>query len=147
MKDIARLGRISTIDYARGMASVIYPDRNNEPSPEFPFFSMAYEMPKVDDLVVVLLLANSTAKGFILGVPWSTSNVPVESGKGIFYKQFSDGAYVRYDSNTKEMEVSAERVKLKHLTVEELEVSGVAKIPHPENNIAEDSQDKVWWET
>lgn len=144
MQDVVRLGRISTIDYARGLASVIYPDRNDEPSPEFPFFSMAYEMPKTDDLVVVLLVPNSTMKGVILGIPWGSSNVPSWGGKGIFHKQFSDGAYVRYNSSTKEMEVSAETVKIKHLMIEKLEVSGTAQIPHLETNIEEASQEKEW---
>lgn len=141
-----RLGKISTINYERGMASVVYPDRNNEPSPDFPFFSTTYEMPKVDDMVVVILLPNSTAKGFILGVPWSSVNIPPEAGKGIFCKHFSDGAYVKYNANTKEMEVSAEQVKIKSLTVEELTVSGRARIPNLESADTRAGEDTDWWE-
>ena len=89
MGDIIRIGKIHTIDYARGTASVIYTDRNNEPSPSFPFFSFAYEMPKVDETVVVILLPNSTTKGFIVGVPWSGKKISAVSGQGIFYKEFS----------------------------------------------------------
>ena len=146
MENMIRIGKISTIDYERGMASVVYPDRNNEPSPDFPFFSTIYEMPKADDMVVVILLPNSASRGFILGVPWSNVNIPLETGKGIFCKHFSDGAYVRYNANTREMEVSAEQVKIKSLTVEELTVSGNAKIPSLESAIAKTEEDTNWWE-
>lgn len=150
MGDIIRIGKIHTIDYARGTASVIYTDRNNEPSPSFPFFSFAYEMPKVGETVVVILLPNSTTKGFIVGVPWSGKKISAVSGQGIFYKEFSDGAFVKYDAKTKTMEISAqsvtvagqmkaktivaEKATIDDLTVNEsasfkdLTVSGTAKI-------------------
>lgn len=112
MKDIVRIGKISTIDYEAGMASVVYTDRNNEPSPNFPFFSLCYEMPKLDDTVVVLLLPNSTTKGFILGVPFSKKKLPSKSGQGIFYKEFQDGTHILYDPKTKKMEVTAKNLVL-----------------------------------
>ena len=124
MDQIVRIGKISTIDYTRGTASVIYTDRNNEPSPNFPFFSFAYDMPKVDDTVVVLLLPNSTTKGFILGVPWSGTRIPEESGQGVFYKKFSDGAYVKYDAKTKQMDVAADRVVMGSVKADIVEVIG-----------------------
>ena len=124
MGDIIRIGKIHTIDYARGTASVVYTDRNNEPSPSFPFFSFAYEMPKVDETVVVILLPNSTTKGFIVGVPWSGKKIPSENGQGIFYKEFSDGAFVKYNAKTKTMEISADKIKLKAVTAESVTVTG-----------------------
>ncbi len=124
MEQIVRIGKISTIDYARGTASVVYTDRNNEPSPNFPFFSFAYEMPKADDTVVVLLLPNSTTKGFILGVPWSGAKIPDESGQGVFYKKFSDGASVKYNAKTKQMEVTAGRIVMKNVKADSVEVAG-----------------------
>ena len=118
MFDIIRIGKIHTIDYANAMASVIYSDRDNQPSPKLPFFSFAYEMPQVDDTVVVILLPNSTSKGFILGVPWSVVKKPSVSGSGIFYKEFQDGSYIKYNSKDKTMEVSAPNIKLKSVTAE-----------------------------
>ena len=127
MGDIIRIGKIHTIDYARGTASVIYTDRNNEPSPSFPFFSFAYEMPKVDETVVVILLPNSTTKGFIVGVPWSGKKISAVSGQGIFYKEFSDGAFVKYDAKTKTMEISANKIKLQAVTAQSVTVTGQMK--------------------
>ncbi len=113
MNDIVRIGKISTIDYEAGTASVVYTDRNNEPSPNFPFFSLFYEMPKLDDTVVVLLLPNSTTRGFILGVPFSKKKIPFKSGKNIFYKKFHDGTHILYDSEKKTMEITANHILIK----------------------------------
>ncbi len=128
MADTVRIGRISSINYEKGTASVIYTDRNNEPSPNYPFFSSFYEMPKVDDTAVVILLSNSTSKGFILGIPWSAANAPERTGKGIFYKRFQDGAYVMYDPQKKEMVISAENIVLNSVTTDNLKVTGTATI-------------------
>ena len=122
MEDIIRIGKISTVNYAAGTASVIYTDRNNEVSPYFPFFSMAYEMPKVDDTVVVIMLQNSTTKGFILGVPFSGKKIPAENGQGIFYKA------VTADSLTVKGEIKAKAITAVKIIAEDLEVSGTAKI-------------------
>lgn len=127
MNDIVRIGKIGKIDYATGMASVIYTDRNNEASPEYPFFSNVYEMPKIDDTVVVLMLPNSSTKGFILGVPFSGSKIPAESGQGIFYKEFSDGTSILYDPRTKTMDISAKEIVLKKLTADSVIVDGTLK--------------------
>lgn len=121
MFDIIRIGKIHIINYANGTASVIYNDRNNQPSPQFPFFSFAYDMPKVNDTVVVILLPNSTSKGFILGVPLGGKR-PSVSGMGVFYKEFSDGSYVKYDSKSKTMEISAPNVMLKSISAEKVKV-------------------------
>lgn len=127
MEDIVRIGKVSTIDYATGTASVIYADRNNEVSPYFPFFSMIYEMPRVNDIVVVIMLPNSTTKGFILGVPFSTKKTPAENGQGIFYKEFHDGTSILYNPKTNNMEISTKKVTLKTVTADSLTVDGEIK--------------------
>lgn len=124
MDDIVRIGKITSIDYEKGMASVVYTDRNNEPSPQFPFFSVTYDMPKINDTAVVLLLQNSTTKGFILGIPWSRAKVPRKGGKGIFFKEFSDGSYISYNAETKQMEVYVNNIVLKSVTAQNIIVSG-----------------------
>lgn len=121
--DVIRVGKIHTINYASGTASVVYNDRNNQPSPQFPFLSFAYDMPKVDDTVVVLLLPNSTSKGFILGVPWSVKKKPSGGGAGIFYKEFPDGSHIRYDSKAKTMDISAPNIKLKSVVADSVTVN------------------------
>lgn len=117
MSDIIRIGRISTIDYNKGTASVIYTDKDNAVSPNFPFLSYAYEPPKVDDMVLVLLLPNSSSKGFIVGMPYNDNNRPKETGSHLFRKDFSDGSYIRYNNKTKTMEISVDSLIINNLTV------------------------------
>lgn len=124
MFDIIRIGKIHRIDYINGTASVIYNDRNNQPSPQLPFFSTMYEMPAIDDMVVVILLPNSSSKGFILGTPWHARKKPSLSGAGLFVKTFSDGAYIKYDSKTRKMEVSAENIIFDSVSAENVTVKG-----------------------
>lgn len=124
MSDCIRIGKIHAIDYKNGTASVIYSDRNNQPSPYFPFFSFTYEIPKVDETVVVILLSNSTSKGFIVGVPWSSKKKPTVSGSGIFYKEFPDKSFIKYDSKSRTMEVSAKNIRLHEVTAENVTVKG-----------------------
>lgn len=127
MEDLIRIGKISTVNYAAGTASVVFTDRNNEASANFPFFSMAYEMPKVNDTVVVIMLQNSTTKGFILGVPFSGKKIPAESGQGIFCKEFQDGTSILYDPKTKTMDISTSKITLKSVTAESVTVKGALK--------------------
>lgn len=140
MEDIIRIGKVSTINYEAGTASVVYTDRNNEASPSFPFFSMAYEMPKVDDMVVVIMLPNSTTKGFIIGVPFSGKKIPKESGQGIFYKEFQDGTSILYNPKTNNMDISTKKITLKSVSADSLTVKGEikAKTVTAEKIIADD---------
>lgn len=125
MKDLVRIGRVSTVDYKAGTASVIYTDRKNETSPQFPVFSAVYEMPKVDDTVVVIMLPNSGTKGFIVGVPFSSRNKPKVTGQGIFCKVFQDGTKIVYDPADKTLSVEAREIRLESLTAENVTVSGL----------------------
>ena len=125
MGDMIRVGRISSIEYRAGTASVVYTDRNNEVSPHFPFFSLCYEMPKIDEMVVVIMLPNSSTKGFIIGVPFSSKKVPSKNGSGIFFKEFSDGASILYDPKTKSLSVSADRITVSSMTAQNVTVKGI----------------------
>lgn len=124
MKDLIRIGRVSTVNYEAGTASVTYTDRSNETSPPFPIFSAAYEMPKVDDTVVVIMLPNSGSKGFIVGKPFSGVNTPEIAGAGIFYKKFSDGTMIVYDPSTRTLSVDAKEIKLKSVAADSVTVTG-----------------------
>lgn len=143
MDDIVRIGKISAIDYKKGMASVVYTDRGNETSPSFPFFSLCYEMPKIGDTVVVLLMPNSTTKGFILGTPYNASNVPGETGQGVFYKRFPDGASVKYDGKSGRMSVSAKSVILQSVTAKKVEADEIYAESVVVNGVADVNELKV----
>ena len=127
MESIVRIGKVTAIDYKKGMASVNYTDKNNAQSLAFPLLNSAYDMPELGDTVVVLLLPNSTTKGFILGSPWSSVKQPEKGGNGIFYKEFPGGAYVKYNEKEKLMEVAADNIKLQLVTAKDLTVNGEIK--------------------
>lgn len=99
MGDI-RIGRISSVNYAAGTARVVYSDRDNAVTQEFPILANgAYEMPKVDDMVVVAHLTNAPSAGVILGKFWNGANVPTEGKRGIVRKDIDNGkCVIRYDS-------------------------------------------------
>ena len=62
-----RLGKISSINYTAGKARVVYEDRDDSVTSELPFLALQYNIPKVDDLVVVACFSNGTVSGVILG--------------------------------------------------------------------------------
>ena len=52
--DSIRVGRISSIDYKKGCADVYFEDEENVIYSELPFLAFEYNMPKVNDLVLVV---------------------------------------------------------------------------------------------
>ncbi|MCM1058309.1 MAG: hypothetical protein NC517_11990 [Firmicutes bacterium] len=105
-------GKISAINYKSGTAGVTLADRENQVIQDVPFLSMFYEMPRQGDTVAVLLEEErgQIGKGVILGKIFLSGNAPGESGPGIFYKRFTDGAGIKYDPASRELTVNAEKL-------------------------------------
>ena len=57
---------------------------------ELPFLALQYNIPKVDDLVVVACFSNGTVSGVILGPVYNSANTPHEGGAGIFRQEMSN---------------------------------------------------------
>ena len=85
-----RLGKISSINYTAGKARVVYEDRDDSVTSELPFLALQYNIPKVDDLVVVACFSNGTVSGVILGPVYNSANTPHEGGAGIFRQEMSN---------------------------------------------------------
>ncbi len=115
-------GKISAINYGAGTAGVTLADRENQVIQDVPFLSMCYEMPKPGDTVAVLFeeMGGQIGKGVILGKVFLSGNAPGESGPGIFYKQFTDGASIKYDPSSQEMEVNTKRLAVNELVYKTL---------------------------
>lgn len=111
-------GKISSINYKTGTASITLPDRENQIIQAVPFLSASYEMPQPGTTVAVLFeeVNGQIGKGVILGPLFLGTNTPGESGPGIFYKQFSDGSSIKYTPDSGKMEINAQKI-----VVEELE--------------------------
>lgn len=58
-----RLGKISSIDYAKGMARVVYHEKDDDVTRLIPLLSHEYKMPPVGSQVLVVHLSNGTEAG------------------------------------------------------------------------------------
>lgn len=66
MKGEIRLGKISSIDYAKGMARVVYHEKDDDVTRLIPLLSHEYKMPPVGSQVLVVHLSNGTEAGVVL---------------------------------------------------------------------------------
>ncbi len=122
---LIRIGRVSSVNAARGMISVTYPDLDGSTTGEFPVFSFTdeYKMPSVGSEVLVLHLSNGQSAGIVLGRYWNASNQPpVSSG---FRKEMGDAfgeSYLQYSGGT--LTIHADKIVIDGDT----EISGAADI-------------------
>lgn len=116
MKDI-RIGKVSAVHYDTGMVDVLFEDEEDLVRRNLPLFSAEYLMPSVNDLVTVIFQSNSgtAEQGYVIGVPYTDHNRPVRAGRGVYYKRFSDTAYLYYDPDSDTLEISAGKVVIKNM--------------------------------
>ncbi len=109
-----RVGRVSSVNYKAGTVDVILGDEEDAVRHGLPVFSSAYQMPGINDMVVVIFQSNSGAReqGYVVGVPFSEANRPEISGKGVYFKRFSPSAYIRYDPGKDELTIAAGKVRI-----------------------------------
>lgn len=109
-----RLGKISSINYKAGKARVVYEDRDDSVTSELPFLALQYNIPKVDDLVVVACFSNGTVSGVILGPVYNSANTPHEGGAGIFRQEMSNNvneAVMSYSEKKQTMILRAPKIE------------------------------------
>ena len=107
-----RVGRVSKVDYEKGMICVTYGDMNgaeNVTTALIPYIALnnEYHMPNVEDYVAVLHFSNGFEAGLVLGKFWNGKNRPPVSGKDRYRKDFSNEAgkaYVERNPETKTCE-------------------------------------------
>ena len=105
MDDVLRIGKISSINYEKGTARVTYPDRGGSTTPEIPFPSWFYWMPKPEDQVLVAHLQNGPASAVILCPFWNDSLRPTEGFEGLYKQEYAreqGKAGERYDATTED---------------------------------------------
>lgn len=123
---LIRIGRVSSVNAAKGMVSVTYPDLDNSTTGEFLVFSFTdeYKMPNVGQEVLVLHLSNGQSAGIVLGRYWNGSNQPPVSDG--FRKELGDAfgeAYIGYDGSA--VTIHASKIILDG----EVETDGSVKVP------------------
>lgn len=103
MANDTRLGKISAVDYATGMVRVVYHEKDDDVTALIPLLSNEYQMPQVEDQVLVLHLSNGSEAGVVLGRPWSAKNKPPEGAAGLYRKDLArtpGEAMIRYQGGT-----------------------------------------------
>lgn len=103
MENGIRIGKVSSIDYGRGMVKVVYPDKDGAVTDDLPYISLndEYKMPEIGKNILVLHLSNGSAAGVVMGTYWNEGNVPPEAGAALFRKEFGKvfgEAFLRYSS-------------------------------------------------
>ena len=108
-----RIGRISKINYETGHAEVTYPDMDGMVTQELPFLSFEYNMPKIDDAVLVAHLAKGPEFGVIIGKFFTSANKPIEPGNHIWRKDIEPNeCYFKYNDLTKVFSVQAQDIEI-----------------------------------
>ena len=99
-----RIGQISSLDRAKGMAKVIYNDRDGAVTKMLPLFSFngEYKPPKVGQYVLVVHLSNGSEAGCVMGTYWNEARPP-EAPSAIWRKELGQEngeAFMQYDGGT-----------------------------------------------
>ena len=110
LKNMIRIGRVSSINPIKGTVRVIIEDQQNMVTDDLPLFSDEYYMPKSGDRVLCLFLGNGLSKGFCLGRYYYPGNPPPVSDPNIYYKDFFGEACFKYDQATKTLTIQADNV-------------------------------------
>lgn len=117
MNSEIRIGKVSSVDYDKGMMRVTYHDKDDAVTMEFPVlnYNDEYRMAKAGQEVVVAHLSNGSSRGVVIGEIWNQKNIPRESGEKLYRKDLSrqkDAAYIRYDDDSGEYLVKAANLHL-----------------------------------
>lgn len=117
IKNIIRIGRVSSVDVNTNTARVAFSDKDDLVSGNLMIVnrgSMAdkdYWMPDVDEQVICLMQPNASGKGlndgFILGSFFSAEDPPQESSADVRAVKFSDGTVVKHDRKTGNLTINA----------------------------------------
>lgn len=119
MKNVIRLGSISSVNYEKGCADVVFDEEDGRVKTDLPFFSNEYMMPSTGDMVVVIFqMFLNGEQGYILGPVFNELNCPERFGKRVFFKRFSDTAFIDYDAESDTLTIAAGKVVVKNLSAE-----------------------------
>lgn len=110
IRNLIRVGDVSTVDATAGTVEVVFADRDNAVSGPLPCMSSEYNLPAVGDQVLCLFLGNGIEQGFCLGSFYSDVNPPPATNKEMYKKKIDDDVFFEVDKNTKELTIKATKV-------------------------------------
>ena len=107
IRDIFRIGKVSSVNGAACTVRVTFPDKDDMVSAELPIVvvgshgTKGYWVPEVDTQVLCCFLPNPSGRGpndgFVLGGFYSTEDPPEESDPKVRCIKLPDGCYIRFD--------------------------------------------------
>lgn len=113
IKNMVRIGVVSSIDFGKGTVRVTFPDREDHVSDELPVLAPHYsgwaagnDLPGVGKSVLCLFLGTDLKSGFCLGPYYTAGNYPLGTAeqRGVW---FEDGSYVYYDRLDQALHIKA----------------------------------------
>lgn len=127
VKNMIRIGKISSVNGTDCTARVTFGDKDNMVSAELPIITIgskqtkAYWLPEVGTQVLCIFQPNASgsgiSKGFIIGAFYSTQDAPVEKNADVRSVTFADGSFIRYQNGNIEINATG-KLLLKGATVE-----------------------------
>lgn len=106
LKNLIRIGTVSSINYKEGKLRVCFEDQDNIVTDELPMLSLEYEMPNIGESVLCLFLGNGITNGFCLGRYFYDNDQPNPNGADIYCKRFLRQAAMVYNSSSKTLTIS-----------------------------------------
>lgn len=117
IKNIIRIGRVSSIDVNTNTARVAFSDKDDLVSGNLMIVNRGsmvdkdYWVPDIDEQVLCLMQPNASGKGlndgFILGSFFSAEDPQQESSADVRAVKFSDGTVVKHDRKTGNLTINA----------------------------------------
>lgn len=117
IKNIIRIGRVSSVDVNTNTARVAFSDKDDLVSGNLMIInrgSMAdkdYWIPDIDEQVLCLMMPNKSGlglnEGFILGSFFSAEDAPQERSADVRAVKFGDGTVIKHDRKSGSLAVNA----------------------------------------
>lgn len=117
IKNIIRIGRVSSIDVNTNTARVAFSDKDDLVSGNLMIVNRGsmvdkdYWIPDIDEQVLCLMLPNKSGlglnEGFILGSFFSAEDAPQERSTDVRAVKFGDGTVIKHDRSTGNLTINA----------------------------------------
>lgn len=109
LKGLIKIGEVSSVDYAKCTARVVFDDDDSIVSDDLPvlqtntFRNKDHAMPDIGEDVICLFLPSGGEEGFILGSIYAGEVAPTETSPHVRSVTFADGTTCQYNRETHEL--------------------------------------------
>lgn len=108
-RNLIRVGVINSVNSNKGTVDVLFEDKDNQIISDIPLLAFEYDIPNIGEQALCIFLGNDIGQGFCLKTFYSDVHSPPVNDKNIFRKQFSDGTFIEYKKNSKELMIASDK--------------------------------------